>query len=83
MDSLGSIWIAWVQCFLSSWLLFIVLVSRGGVNTQYCYLIAPGVGRKIIPLMGVINKAFIEAHWVMERISLYGLEMIDGPSLQN
>ena len=39
--NLGSIWIAWVQCFLSSWLLFIVLVSRGGVNTQYCYLIAP------------------------------------------
>ena len=35
MDSLGSMF------FLSSWLLFIVLVSRGGVNTQYCYLIAP------------------------------------------
>ena len=27
-------------------------------------------------MTGVINKAFIEAHWVRERISLYGVKMM-------
>ena len=50
------------------------------LSSMMCQLVK---GREFSPSTDVINKAFIEAHWVMERMSLYGVKMIDGPSLQN